>query len=67
VPRAFKERVKCLLPNRNRDGALMAGQAMGTTAGVVLQTTIVGLLAALGPARQGLKIDSTEALQDRSR
>jgi ABC-type antimicrobial peptide transport system permease subunit len=31
---------------------------------VVLLMTLVGFLAALGPARQGLRIDPTEALRD---
>jgi hypothetical protein len=33
----------------------------------MLLITIVGLLAALGPARQGLRIEPTEALRDSSR
>lgn len=36
------------------------------TAGVVLLRTIVGLLAALGPAREGLRIQPTEALREAS-
>jgi hypothetical protein len=32
--------------------------------GAVVFTTIVGLLAALGPARRGLKIQPTEALRE---
>jgi ABC-type antimicrobial peptide transport system permease subunit len=31
---------------------------------VILVMTIVGALAALGPARQGLRIQPTEALRD---
>jgi hypothetical protein len=31
---------------------------------VVLLMTITGLLAALGPAREGLRIEPTEALRD---
>jgi ABC-type lipoprotein release transport system permease subunit len=33
-------------------------------AAVVLLMTLAGFLAALGPARQGLKIDPTEALRE---
>jgi putative ABC transport system permease protein len=53
-----------LLLDGAADGGLMSGHAAAATAGVVLLMTIVGLLAALGPARQGLRIQPTEALRD---
>ncbi len=56
-----------VLLNRAADGALMKDHATPATAGVVLLMTLVGLLAALGPARQGLRIQPTEALRDSSR
>jgi ABC-type antimicrobial peptide transport system permease subunit len=53
-----------LLLDRAADGGLMSGHAAAATAGVVLLMTVVGLLAALGPARQGLRVQPTEALRD---
>ena len=53
--------------DRAADGAMMSGQATMATTGVVLLMTLVGLLAALGPARRGLSIEPTEALRDPSR
>jgi putative ABC transport system permease protein len=53
-----------VLGDRAADGALMSGQAVLATSAVVLLITITGLLAALGPARQGLRIEPTEALRD---
>jgi ABC-type lipoprotein release transport system permease subunit len=53
-----------VLADRAADGALMSGEAVMATAAVVLLMTITGLLAALGPARQGLRIEPTEALRD---
>jgi putative ABC transport system permease protein len=49
--------------DRATDGALLSGNAAMATTGVVLLMTIVGLLAALGPARQGLRIEPAEALR----
>jgi putative ABC transport system permease protein len=48
-------------------GELLSGQAPLATGSVVLLMTVVGLLAALGPARRGLRIQPTEALRDPSR
>lgn len=48
-------------------GELMSGHASLAIGSVVLLMTIVGLLAALGPARKGLRIQPTEALRDPSR
>ena len=56
-----------VLADRLAGGDLLSGQATMATAGVVLLMTIVGLLAALGPARLGLRIEPTEALRDSSR
>jgi len=53
-----------LLLDRAAGGATMSGQASIATAAVVLLITVVGLLAALGPARHGLRIQPTEALRD---
>jgi hypothetical protein len=56
--------VVALLLDRAAGGATMSGQAAIATAAVVLLITIAGLLAAVGPARQGLRIQPTEALRD---
>jgi ABC-type lipoprotein release transport system permease subunit len=56
-----------VLLNRAADGTLLKDHATMATGMVVLLITIVGLLAALGPARQGLRIPPTEALRDPSR
>lgn len=53
-----------VLADRLAGGELLSGQATMATGGVVLLMTIAGLLAALGPARQGLRIEPTEALRD---
>lgn len=53
-----------MLLNRAADGALMKDHATTATAAMVLLMTVVGLLAALGSARQGLRIPPTEALRD---
>ena len=53
-----------VLADRAADGALMSGEAVMATSAVVLLMTITGLLAALGPARQGVRIEPTEALRD---
>ena len=45
------------------DGALLQGRGgplLGTT---VMVMSVVGLLAALGPARRGLRVEPTEALK----
>lgn len=49
--------------------ALTGGDLMNGNGGVVLPLvavfmTLVGLGAAFGPARQGLRVDPTEALRD---
>ena len=59
--------VVAVLLDRAAGGALMSGRATMATTGVVLLMTVVGLLAALAPARQGLRIEPTEALRDPSR
>jgi putative ABC transport system permease protein len=56
-----------LILDASTGGELMSGQASLATGSVVLLMTVVGLLAALGPARQGLRIQPTEALRDPSR
>jgi putative ABC transport system permease protein len=56
-----------LILDASTGGELMSGQAALATGSVVLLMTVVGLLAALGPARQGLRIQPTEALRDPSR
>ncbi|MBA2602191.1 MAG: hypothetical protein H0U94_01265 [Acidobacteria bacterium] len=53
-----------MLLNRAAGGALMKDHATMATAVVVVLMTVVGLLATLGPARQGLRIPPTEALRD---
>ena len=53
-----------VLADRAAGGALMSGESVIATAAVVLLMTITGLLAALGPARQGLRIEPTEALRN---
>jgi putative ABC transport system permease protein len=52
-----------LLLDRAAEGGLMSGHAAVATAAVVLLMTMAGLLAALGPARQGLRIQPAEALR----
>jgi ABC-type lipoprotein release transport system permease subunit len=52
-----------VLLDRAANGTLMSGQATMATTVVVLLMTTVGLLAALAPARQGLRIEPTEALR----
>jgi ABC-type antimicrobial peptide transport system permease subunit len=46
------------------DGDMLGGQAMVLLPSVVVVMSMVGLLAALGPARRGLAIQPTEALRD---
>jgi predicted permease len=53
-----------VVADRAAGGALMSGDAVMGTAAVVLLMTLTGLLAALGPARQGLRIEPTEALRN---
>jgi ABC-type antimicrobial peptide transport system permease subunit len=48
--------------------ALQDGEALGGRGGILLSGTalvmcVVGLLAALGPARRGLRIEPSEALK----
>ena len=56
-----------VLLDRAAGGTLLKSHSTTVMAGVVLLMTIVGLLAALGPARQGLRIEPTEVLRDPSR
>jgi predicted permease len=56
-----------LLLNRAADGTLLETHARVVIPAVVLLITVASLLAALGPARQGLRIEPTEALRDPSR
>ena len=53
-----------ILLNSATGGALMKEHATTATAVVVVLMTTVGILAAFGPARQGLRIPPTEALRD---
>ena len=46
------------------EGEMFQGQGAVIVPLVILVMTIVGVLAALGPARQGLRIQPTEALRD---
>ena len=46
------------------DGELMGGHAAAILPAVAFLMTVVGLLAALGPARHGLAIQPTEALRE---
>jgi predicted permease len=46
------------------EGDMLGGQAMVLLPTVVVVMSMVGLLAALGPARRGLAIQPTEALRD---
>ena len=55
------------LLDRAADGGLMRGQATVAISAVVLLLVLTGFLAALGPVRQGLSIEPTEALRDPSR
>jgi ABC-type antimicrobial peptide transport system permease subunit len=56
-----------LLLNRAADGEMMKEYEAPAIGAVVLLITIVGLLAAFGPARRGLSIQPTEALRDPTR
>jgi putative ABC transport system permease protein len=56
-----------LLLNQLAHGELLENRATIVVTGVVLLMIVAGLLAALGPARQGLRIEPTEALRDPSR
>jgi hypothetical protein len=56
-----------LLLNHAADGSMLKGHATVVITAVVLLITVAGLLAGLGPARQGLRIEPTEALRDPSR
>jgi predicted permease len=53
-----------VLINRAISGGSTSNDAVMAMLAVVLLMTVVGVLAALGPARQGLRIDPTEALRD---
>jgi predicted permease len=59
--------VVALLLNHAADGVMLDNYAAVVLPAVVLLITVAGLLAALGPARQGLRIEPTEALRDPSR
>lgn len=52
-----------VVPEINADGIIISASA-GPTAFVTVFMVIVGLLAAVGPARQGLRIQPTEAMRD---
>jgi ABC-type antimicrobial peptide transport system permease subunit len=52
-----------VLINRAVSGGSLSDDAAMAMLAVVLLMTVVGFLAALGPARQGLRIDPTEALR----
>ena len=54
-----------VLLNRAASGEIMSVQMAAAIGVVGLLMTIAGLLAALGPAREGLRIQPTEALRDR--
>ena len=56
-----------LFLNQAADGSMLDNSATLAITAVVLLITIAGLLAALGPARQGLRIAPTEALRNASR
>jgi hypothetical protein len=56
-----------LFLNHAADGELLEDYAAIVLPAVVLLITVAGLLAALGPARQGPRIEPTEALRDPSR
>ena len=45
------------------EGALLRGRAGPLLATTVVVMSLVGLVAALGPARRGLQIEPTEALK----
>jgi hypothetical protein len=49
--------------NRVADGALLQGRGLVIVPGVMVFMVIVGLAAAAGPARRGLRIQPTEALR----
>lgn len=53
-----------VLLNAMMDGELMGGHAAAILPAVALLMTVVGLLAALGPATRGLAIQPTEALKE---
>ena len=53
-----------MLINRAISGGSLSTDAVAALLAVVVLMTFVGFLAALGPARQGLRIDPTEALRD---
>jgi hypothetical protein len=46
------------------EGAMFQGQGVVMVPSVILFMTVVGLLAAIGPARRGLSIQPTEALRE---
>ena len=48
---------------RITDGGLVAGRGIILLPAIALLTTMTGLLAAMGPARRGLRIQPTEALK----
>ena len=56
-----------LVLNHAADGELLENYAAIVLPAVVLLITFAGLLAALVPARQGLRIEPTEALRDPAR
>jgi predicted permease len=56
-----------LLLNHAENGELLGDRGPVVLTTVVLLMMVAGLLAALGPARRGLRIEPTEALRDPSR
>jgi ABC-type antimicrobial peptide transport system permease subunit len=56
-----------LLLNHAENGELLGNRGPVVLTTVVLLMMVAGLLAALGPARRGLRIEPTEALRDPSR
>lgn len=56
-----------LVLNHAADGELLENYAAIVLPAVVLLIIIAGLLAAFGPARQGVRIEPTEALRDPAR
>jgi predicted permease len=55
------------LLDRAAQGGLLRGHATIAISTVIALLVMTGLLAALGPARQGLRIEPTEAMRDPSR
>lgn len=52
-----------VVADRLSGGAVMGGQSVALVPGVAAFMMVVGLLAAAGPARRGLRVEPTEALR----